>query len=183
MRDPIPSHPNVPDTSYYDAIAPGYNELHGEEQRAKYRLVRDILHDTFGLRADARVLDVGAGTGLGADIIWSVGVDPSPGLLAQHPHPDSVEGRAEHLPFGDKSFDAAISVSAIHHTDHVRAFHEMARISRGPLAITILKKSLRALEISKFLEKSMHDVVRVEEKKDIIFVGMPRGTPLHARKD
>lgn len=155
---------------YYDGIAHGYDELHGEEQLAKYRIIADRLK----LSTDARVLDVGAGTGVGYSIIPSVGIDPSPELLKQHPHKESVVGRAEELPFPDKSFDAVISVTAIHHTDVHQAIQEMQRVSRGPIAITVLKKSAFAHAIIAAAVQELRPLIIIDEDKDSILIHDPR---------
>jgi len=162
----------VPDETahYYDGIASGYDELHGEEQRVKYHIIADRL----GLPDDARVLDVGAGTGIGHTIIPSVGIDPSPELLKQHPHPESVVGRAEELPFPDKSFDAVISVTAIHHADVPKAISEMKRVSRGPIAISVLKKSAFAHAIIAEAVKQLRPLTIIDEAKDSILIHDPR---------
>lgn len=166
-----PPHEEKNDTArYYDGIAAGYDELHGEEQLAKYRIIAHRL----GLSEHARVLDVGAGTGVGFAIIPSIGIDPSPELLKQHPHPESVVGRAEELPFPDKSFDAVISVTAIHHTDVPRAISEMLRVSRGPVAITVLKKSAYAHAIIAEAVRQLRPLVIIDEAKDSILVHDPR---------
>ncbi len=44
----------------YNATAEGYNELHGQEQEAKYRVALQNLT----LRPEDSVLDVGCGSGL-----------------------------------------------------------------------------------------------------------------------
>ncbi len=59
-------------------------------------------------------------------------------MLAQRP-PDAapaVQGTAEELPFGDKSFDAAMAVLSLHHwTDRARGLAEMRRVARGPVVV------------------------------------------------
>lgn len=156
--------------TYYDGIAAGYDELHGEEQLAKYRIIAERL----ALPEGAHVLDVGAGSGVGYAVVPSVGIDPSPELLKRHPHPESVVGRAEELPFPDKSFDAVISVTAIHHADVPKAIAEMKRVSRGPVAITVLKKSAFAHAIIAEAVKQLKPLVIIDEEKDSILVHDPR---------
>jgi len=152
--------------SYYDSIAPGYNELHAEEQLAKYRIIKELLQ----LPADAKVLDVGAGTGIGYSVIHNLGIDPSPELIKQHPNKASIVGSAEHLAFPDNSFDAVLCVTAIHHTDYKQALKEMLRVSRGPVAVTILKKSSKLAEILAHIESLNLEFERFEEDKDVIIV-------------
>jgi ubiquinone/menaquinone biosynthesis C-methylase UbiE len=152
--------------SYYDNIASGYNELHGEEQLRKYTIIRQHLQ----LPPYARVLDVGAGTGIGNQIIPSVGIDPAAKLIEQHPNKESRVGDAEQLPYPDKSFDAAISVTALHHTDYRKALAEMRRVSRGQLAISLLRKSSTTKEIASYFEQKYGPCIRVEEEKDVILI-------------
>ncbi len=45
-------------SSYYNAIAKGYDELYGEEQRRKYRKGLEMLEPS------GKLLDIGCGTGL-----------------------------------------------------------------------------------------------------------------------
>ena len=125
----------------YDTIAHSYDELHGEEQERKLR----IIHSHIKIGKDARVLDVGCGTGLAAthwEARWT-GIDPSEELLKiAATRMNVMKGIAEHLPFNDKSFDAVISLTAIHHCDDPRkAINEMKRVSCGPIAISVLKKA------------------------------------------
>jgi ubiquinone/menaquinone biosynthesis C-methylase UbiE len=155
---------------YYDGLAEGYNQLHAAEQLAKYRIIAHELH----LPANARVLDVGAGTGIGNQIIPNIGIDPSPALIAQHPNTESLVGRAEALPFPDNSFDAVISVTALHHTDYKQALREMQRVSKGPVAVSLLKKSSVTEHIVSYMQQHMHPFARIEEEKDIILISNPR---------
>lgn len=149
---------------YYDSIASGYNELHGDEQRKKYT----IIADTLKLPEHASVLDVGAGTGLGFSIIPHFGIDPSPELVKQHPN--AIVGKAEKLPFADKSFDAVICVTAIHHTDYKQALAEMIRVSRGPIAVTVLRKSPKADEIMQYCQQLLAPLRIIKEEKDYILI-------------
>lgn len=53
---------------YYDAIAPSYNELYGNEQLSKYEGVEDICRGV-------RILDIGCGTGLLLKYLRDSGTD------------------------------------------------------------------------------------------------------------
>jgi SAM-dependent methyltransferase len=89
-----------------------------------------------------RVLDVGCGPGaLTAELVRQLGpdavsaVDPSEPFVAaaQQRHPGvSVEcAAAEHLPFGDQAFDAALAQLVVHFmADPVVGLREMARVTR-----------------------------------------------------
>lgn len=85
------------------------------------------------------VLDVGAGTGsyeLG-DRRY-VAVEPSRVMLRQHQPgaAPAVQGVAEHLPFANDAFDAAMAILTVHHwPDAARGLTEVRRVSRGPIVV------------------------------------------------
>jgi SAM-dependent methyltransferase len=94
------------------------------------------------IAAGQRALDVGCGPGaLTAELVRRLGagavsaVDPSASFVeaAQQRHPgvDVQRAAAEHLPFGDQVFDAALAQLVVHFmTDPVRGLREMARVTR-----------------------------------------------------
>jgi ubiquinone/menaquinone biosynthesis C-methylase UbiE len=157
-------------SDYYNSIASGYNELHGQEQLTKYRIIRYELQ----LPPHSKVLDVGAGTGIGHQIIPNIGIDPASELIKQHPNKQSMVASAEALPFPDKSFDAVISVTALHHTDYKKALKEMLRVSKGPVAVSMLKKSAVTKKFEAFIKKQCKPLTVISEEKDIIFIHDPR---------
>jgi len=65
---------------YYDETAKGYEELHGEEQRKKLRIISDYLN----VKNDDKLLDVGCGPGYTSEFFNCkiMGIDPSQELLA-----------------------------------------------------------------------------------------------------
>jgi hypothetical protein len=85
-----------------------------------------------------------------------------------------VVAPAEALPFPDASFDAVTCVTAIHHADAPRAIAEMRRVSRGPIAITVLKRSPQAGAIVTEILRQLRPVSIVEEEKDLICIHDPR---------
>lgn len=112
------------------------------------QVTRDYL-ETLGLQPGMRVLEVGCGTGratvdLGLhEMVGPTGevvaLDPSAVLLKRLEAKCAergienvrvVQGVAEELPFPDGSFDAAISVMALHFTDAYRSVAEMARVTK-----------------------------------------------------
>lgn len=119
---------------YYDEFAAGYER----ERHHGYHALIDELETGFILRyaRDARVLEVGCGTGLILRRVApvakrAVGLDLSPGMLekARARGLDVVEGSATRLPFADASFDLAYSVKVLAHVEDIRgALSEMARV-------------------------------------------------------
>ncbi|MER7580030.1 methyltransferase domain-containing protein [Kitasatospora sp. NPDC097691] len=120
----------------YDRARPGYPE----------ELV-DALERLWGRGLKgARVLDVGAGTGIatrllaarGADV---VAVEPSPGMAAQFlasaPTLPLVRGGGDDLPFHDHSADLITYAQAFHWTYPERSVPEAVRVLRPGGAIAV----------------------------------------------
>jgi SAM-dependent methyltransferase len=111
----------------YDRIGTTYTVTRRTEPRIAAR-----IWDALG---DARtVLNVGAGTGSYEPPDRRVlAVEPSALMRAQR-RPDAAPclgGAAEHLPFADHSFDAAMAVCTVHHwQDPVAGLREMRRVAR-----------------------------------------------------
>lgn len=124
---------------YYDKIAKGYDELYSEEQLEKLKKIKKYVKK-------GSLLDVGAGTGISTkffeDICDCTALDPSKDML-KHYKGKKFVGKAEKLPFKDKTFDNVISVTALHHCDVDKAIKEMLRVVKkdGVVIVTILKKS------------------------------------------
>ena len=105
-------------------------------------LLAPQLADFAGVRAGQRVLDVGCGPGaLIAELVTRLGpaavaaVDPSESFVAaaraRHPEVGVHQARAEHLPFPDHAFDAALAQLVVHFmSDPVAGLAEMARVTR-----------------------------------------------------
>jgi ubiquinone/menaquinone biosynthesis C-methylase UbiE len=117
----------------------------------QHAMRRDFLHEV-PLPRDARVLDVGCGTGVLTRVLarWPnvasvVGVDPAPALLqkaraaaADMPNVSFQEGDGRSLPFGDAMFDIVTSDSMLSHVPGPeRAIEEAFRVLRagGCLAV------------------------------------------------
>lgn len=151
--------------NYYSRIARGYSELYGEEQLKKVKIIIKELKIK-----DEKVLDIACGPALYSKLFkYYTGIDSSKGLLKQARY-NVVLGRAEKLPFKDKSFDVVICVTAVHNFSSPRkAILEMKRVSKGKIAITLLKRSKKFNYIKNLIYKYI-DVYEIEEAKDIIFI-------------
>lgn len=111
----------------YDRIGVTYTATRRPDPR-----IERAIHEALG---DAEsVINVGAGAGgyepRDREV---VAVEPSPVMIAQRPEGAArvVQARAEHLPFGDGSFDAAMAVLSDHHwEDRRRGLQELRRVAR-----------------------------------------------------
>ena len=119
-------------TATYDRIGLNYANLRQPDPRLASQ-VAAALGD-----AEA-IVNVGAGAGSyepeGRQI---TAVEPSAEMIAQRPPSSArlVQGVAEHLPFDDGAFDAAMAILTIHHwTDQPQGLRELRRVSRGPVVI------------------------------------------------
>lgn len=100
------------------------------------------LADAAGVEAGSSALDVGCGPGaLTGELVRRLGAgsvaafDPSPSFVevcgARHPGVDVRLGRAEAIPFADRSFDLALSQLVLHFvTEPERAAAELRRVVR-----------------------------------------------------
>jgi ubiquinone/menaquinone biosynthesis C-methylase UbiE len=121
----------------------------GYKYDGRWNAVARQLVETYSLRPDARILDVGCGRGFllyeftrllnGCDV---TGFDVSEYGLATakeeiRPHLFHHDAR-EPFPFPDRSFDLAISVNALHNLppeDVVRALAEMQRVAANQFLV------------------------------------------------
>jgi SAM-dependent methyltransferase len=101
----------------YDGVAEWYEGFRPALKPDEVGALRRLLGT-----GDGRCLDVGCGTGISTEVVtelgWSaVGVDLSEDMLAvaRGRGLEVVQGSADALPFGDETFDAAVSVWT--HTD------------------------------------------------------------------
>lgn len=116
----------------YGRIGAGYaNYRQPEPQIAA--LIRRALGDA------KTVLNVGAGAGSYEPRDLAVtAVEPSASMRAQRPAhlPVAVDAQAEHLPFADASFDAAMATFTVHQwADLGAGLREMRRVTRGPVVV------------------------------------------------
>ncbi len=149
---------------YYSRIASGYDELYGEEQEAKFEIVKKHV------KLRPLVLDIGCGTGVVDLGVKAVGIDPSFGLLEHHKGL-RVCAKAEALPFKERTFNSVVSLTALHHTDIDSAIREIRRVAKpkAVFAFTILKKSKDFSGIVSKL-KSEFGLEEIDGGKDLILV-------------
>jgi len=122
----------------FDVAADSYDRFMGRYSR----LLAPQMADLAGVAEGQRVLDVGCGPGaLTAVLVERVGpgnvaaVDPSEPFVAaaraRNPGVDVQRATAEHLPFEDGTFDAAVAQLVVHFmADPVAGLDEMARVTR-----------------------------------------------------
>ena len=101
-----------------------------------------LFADYAFVGAGQRVVDVGCGPGvLTSVVVDRVGpanvaaIDPSPSFVAavreRFPGVDVRQAAAEHIPFADRAFDAALAQLVVHFmADPVAGLREMARVVR-----------------------------------------------------
>ncbi|MFR9757048.1 MerR family transcriptional regulator [Streptomyces sp. TR06-5] len=127
----------------YETIGSAYPATRRTEPRIAARIWEAL--------GDARtVLNVGAGTGSYEPPDRDVtAVEPSKVMRAQRPAGAApcVAASAESLPFEDRSFDAAMAVSTVHHwPDPVAGLREMRRVARRVVVFTYDASSTGWLE-------------------------------------
>ena len=150
-------------STYYDAIADSYNELHGNEQKKKLHLILPFLDSDS-------ILDVGCGTGV-ASLPAAVGIDPSKNLLQKNTtNKKKYCGVAEDLPFPNQSFDIILCLTGIHHCNLKQALAEFRRVARKKIIISVLKRITQHKKIVQTIRKELNIIKEIDEEKDVILV-------------
>jgi demethylmenaquinone methyltransferase/2-methoxy-6-polyprenyl-1,4-benzoquinol methylase len=164
--DLLPPHPPLPDyygdaaerrrflRRIFDETAEDYDRIERVLALGTGRRYRRDALRRAGLGCGMDVVDVGCGTGLLArealDLIGHngslIGVDPSPGMLAQRTAQGPmagarfIEGRAESLPLPDASADFVTMGFALRHIDDAHAaFAEFRRVLRPGGRVLVLE--------------------------------------------
>ena len=124
-------HPPAGDVDY-EQHGSGYAVQRRPDPRIEAR-----VHAALG--RSHTVINVGAGAGSYEPTDRSVlAVEPSPAMRAQRPvgAAPALHATAEHLPFDDDSFDAAMATVTVHQwADVDQGLREMRRVSRGPVVV------------------------------------------------
>ena len=116
----------------YGLIGTGYS---------RYRRPEPAFVDAIRARLGAARTLVNVGAGAGSyepDHLEVTAVEPSAAMRAQRPAEaaPAVDAAAESLPFGDRSFDAALASFTVHQWRDLRAgLRELRRVTRGPVVI------------------------------------------------
>ncbi len=96
----------------------------------------EIIASLIGMNEKTTVLDVGCGNGFFTHYFTQktthvTGMDLSQYMLGLNAHTQLVRGRAEELPFKDKSFDLVFCSNLLHHVENpVDVVKEMVRVSK-----------------------------------------------------
>lgn len=116
----------------YDRIGREYARQRREDPVFKARILE-------ALGPAQSVLNVGAGSGnYEPDDRYVVAVEPSAVMAAQRSSGrPAVRAKAQHLPFHDRSFDAAMALLTLHHwhPDQKAGIRELCRIARDRIVL------------------------------------------------
>jgi ubiquinone/menaquinone biosynthesis C-methylase UbiE len=159
---------------YYDTLAAGYDELHGEEQRRKLTILKIYLK----VEKDELMLDVGCGTGISSEFFDCriIGIDNSKEMLLEARRKSRgnavyILAEGEHLPFKAGVFDCTICVTALHNfTSPKNAMRDMKRVTTKTGAVTVLKKAERFKELEIMVKDVMDVTMVIDEEKDRILI-------------
>jgi SAM-dependent methyltransferase len=123
----------------YGVIGTGYSGYRRPDPR-----IADVIAEALG--GARTVLNVGAGAGsyepAGAQV---TAVEPSAAMRAQRPAglSPAIDATAEHLPFPDGHFDAAMTTFSVHQwSDAAAGLREMRRVTRGPVVVVTCDPNL-----------------------------------------
>jgi SAM-dependent methyltransferase len=132
----------------YDRIGLDYSDLRRPDPRIAARI-------ESALGNSRTVLNVGAGAGsyepAGREV---TALEPSTAMIRQRAVPAArvVQGRAEDLPFADRSFDCAMAILTIHHwSDRAKGLSEMRRVTRGPIVLLTYDPAFRGFWLADYI--------------------------------
>jgi ubiquinone/menaquinone biosynthesis C-methylase UbiE len=159
---------------YYDAIANGYDELYGMEQKNKMELIRRHIN----VLSSIKILDIGCGTGISTDFdCFCIGIDPSAELIKiarqkdKRKNHDYIVLKAEDirkLKFKKDQFDYVLAISSLHHVKTLSSvLKEIKRVGKK-FIFSLMKRSQSTQKIINTLEKNFRITEKIEEDKDLI---------------
>jgi SAM-dependent methyltransferase len=144
-------------TATYDSIGRNYAELRRPDPR-----IAAAIHEALG-QAEM-VLNVGAGTGSYEPVDRLVtAVEPSLEMIRRRSSSaaKAIQASAEHLPFEDDAFDAAMAILTVHHwRDKKAGLREMRRVTRGRIVLLTFDPSHRP-----WLTDYLPELARLDEAR------------------
>lgn len=158
----------------YGRIGQSYSAYRQPDPR-----IADMIVEALG--PAKTVLNVGAGAGSYEPEDREVTpIEPSASMRAQRPAhlAPAIDATAEHLPFADGSFDAAMASFTIHQwTDLEAGLREVRRVTRGPVVIlTCDPNEVEAFWLSDYAPKVLSTEARRYPSFDRVAEGL--GTPV-----
>jgi SAM-dependent methyltransferase len=138
----------------YDTIGTTYTATRRPDPRVEAQI-------RAALGGARRILNVGAGAGSyesAGPVVAAL--EPSPVMLAQRPPgaAPAARGVAEHLPFRDDAFDAALAIFTIHHwTDWRAGLAEVQRVARRVVILTWDPEDYEWWLVSEYLPETATD--------------------------
>jgi SAM-dependent methyltransferase len=124
----------------YDTVGLNYAELRKPDPR-----IAAAIQEAIG-QAET-VLNVGAGTGSYEPVDRLVtAVEPSLEMVRKRSSSAAaaIQASAEHLPFDDDTFDAAMAILTVHHwPDKQAGLYELRRVTRGRIVLLTFDPSHR----------------------------------------
>ena len=169
----------------YNEISKIYDDVRASDLALIQCLVQEFLS-----RPDARVLDVGCGTGNHTDLLQKLtqvqvyGVEPSEGMLEKarqkNAHIIFKTGGADNIPFDDDFFDFIFMTDVIHHVPNIKAmFAEIWRVLKPGGKGCIVTQSHQQIEdrpIAQYFPGTVRvDKARYPDIPEIIAAASARG--------
>jgi SAM-dependent methyltransferase len=141
----------------YDVIGLNYAELRRPDPR-----IAVAIQEALG--QGETVLNVGAGTGSyePADRLVTA-VEPSLAMIRKRSSSAAraIQASAEHLPFDDDTFDAAMAILTVHHwRDKEAGLREIRRVTRGRIVLLTFDPSHRP-----WLTDYLPELARLDEEQ------------------
>ncbi|MCF7872117.1 methyltransferase domain-containing protein [Candidatus Woesearchaeota archaeon] len=162
-------------TKYYDAISSGYDELYGEEQRDKFKIITKEINP----EKNETLLDIGCGNGISAEFFDCkiLGVDPSKELIKKAKEKHSKKtwsiGKGECITknYSNQKFDYIICVSTAHHIKNIKnLIKDIKELSKPTTkhCFSLLKNSKRNEEMLEEIQKKFRITKKILGDKDLI---------------